>query len=499
VDTVGNTLTAVTDALVSSPLNVNFGVTAYQWKRNGVAIASATGKTYTIVQADTNATITVTVWAENLLDSVDSDSKGPTKKALLRGAVTISGVDTVGNTLTAVTDALVSSPLNVNFGDTTYQWKRNGVAIANATGKTYTLVQADTNATITVTVWAENLLDSADSDSKGPIKKALLQRFTIRFISNGNDVEEYRQVAVEGDRIAEPLPEPILARHTFKGWYYDDGTDEYRWNFAHDKVAKDMTLYAKWQLDSIAINGVLQKLAGDTIYYAMPCSGVRDQVEVQSGDTLLVIPTPRPVRLDTAIFLPSGGQRKRYTLTVERPFVLSSILHVQLDGKLLMLVKNPAHNGGFDLQEAAWERKVEGHWELTGNRNFYYASSSGKAITDTLRVLLREAGSKIWLETCPYLPPVASAPEEDAHGLVYPNPVAVGGTVKLKEDMLVGGIEEHYSTYHLVDVYGQTLSSGNAAVLTQGLTMPNMPGVYYLILDGKAGRKQVKIAVGKGS
>jgi hypothetical protein len=75
----------------------------------------------------------------------------------------------------------------------------------------------------------------------------------------------------------------------------------------------------------------------------------------------------------------------------------------------------------------------------------------------------------------------------------------VGGTVKLKEDMLVGGIEEHYSSYHLVDTYGQTISSGSATVLTQGLTLPNTPGVYYLILDGKAGRKRVKIAVGKGS
>ena len=39
---------------------------------------------------------------------------------------------------------------NATNGDITYQWKRNGVAIAGATASTYTLVQLDVGATITV-------------------------------------------------------------------------------------------------------------------------------------------------------------------------------------------------------------------------------------------------------------------------------------------------------------------------------------------------------------
>jgi hypothetical protein len=44
---------------------------------------------------------------------------------------------------------------------------------------------------------------------------------------------------------------------------------------------------------------------------------------------------------------------------------------------------------------------------------------------------------------------------------------------------------------------GKLVSSGEAAALTDGLTMPEHAGAYFLILDGKAGRKVIRIAVGR--
>jgi hypothetical protein len=90
------------------------------------------------------------------------------------------------------------------------------------------------------------------------------------------------------------------------------------------------------------------------------------------------------------------------------------------------------------------------------------------------------------------------------HEAVYPNPVASGGTVHLRENVLTGDelqelgeLEERYATFRLFDVQGRLVREGRASELRQGLTMPTTPGIYHLLLDGKAGRLQLKVAVGQ--
>ena len=58
---VGQVLTA------SDGVPVNGTVTAHQWARGGVAIAGATGATYSPVAADVDSTLTVTITLTNQL------------------------------------------------------------------------------------------------------------------------------------------------------------------------------------------------------------------------------------------------------------------------------------------------------------------------------------------------------------------------------------------------------------------------------------------------
>jgi len=93
-----------------------------------------------------------------------------TEKATLSGSVVISGNAVFGETLTANTDGLTSSPV-VELGTKTYQWKRDGVNIGS-NSNTYTIVEADIAHTITVTVTAANCTGSITSASSATITKA---------------------------------------------------------------------------------------------------------------------------------------------------------------------------------------------------------------------------------------------------------------------------------------------------------------------------------------
>ncbi|SFF26261.1 S-layer homology domain-containing protein [Paenibacillus algorifonticola] len=71
------------------------------------------------------------------------------------GSVGISGVAKVGETLTADLSGITYSP-DTSDNVPTYQWYRNGVAITNATGSSYTLTADDFGAAITVMVTADD-------------------------------------------------------------------------------------------------------------------------------------------------------------------------------------------------------------------------------------------------------------------------------------------------------------------------------------------------------
>ena len=320
---------------------------------------------------------------------------------------------------------------------------------------------------------------------------------TVVFNSNGGSDVEAQTVKVGGT--AEYPENPTRMYHKFDGWFTDD-KGLYRWNFTQ-KIYESMTLYAgwifvPWTMDSIAINGAVQAVAGDTILYAMPCGDTAQAITVVYSDSAanlhrLVIPAPRPFNIDTAIL------QGKYILRLEKKFEFDNIVSVQLDGKLLMVLKNPAGNGGFNFQQASWWSSAgRGYEKLVGNK-FYYNSPFAEPVTDTTLYVRLLDTANVEFKTCPYHPHALPGAAEAQRMAVYPNPVSSGKSIHLKEEFLINdNLEERYATLSLIDAQGKVVYVGKPSELRQGLTIPDIPsGLYHLVLDGKAGRKLFKIMV----
>ena len=125
----------------------------YQWQRNGVDIAGATGSTYTLGDADVGAGISVKVSY--------TDAQGFAETIVSAATSTVTALDDGDASVTITGTAQEDSVLTANFGNddpdgaasgVTYQWQRNGVDIAGAMGSTYTPGDADVGAAITVKV-----------------------------------------------------------------------------------------------------------------------------------------------------------------------------------------------------------------------------------------------------------------------------------------------------------------------------------------------------------
>ena len=144
-----NTLDGST-ALVSVSVT-GTGPFGYQWRRNGTAISGATASTYitpTLTLADTGVvySVVVTNGAGNVTSSNATIMVNPQPVALTAQPASVAV--TAGQTASFSTTATGSVPIS-------YQWRRNGVAIAGATSASYTTpvtTVADTGALFTVLV-----------------------------------------------------------------------------------------------------------------------------------------------------------------------------------------------------------------------------------------------------------------------------------------------------------------------------------------------------------
>jgi len=101
---VGQTLSSTTGTWTGAPTPTY----AYQWKRNGSNIASATSSTYTLVQADATFAITCAVTATNIAGSAEATSNSLTiTDADAQAFFTASGLTGATN-LTAINNLVVA-------------------------------------------------------------------------------------------------------------------------------------------------------------------------------------------------------------------------------------------------------------------------------------------------------------------------------------------------------------------------------------------------------
>ena len=163
--TQGQTLTAANNLADTDGL----GALTYTWKADGATVG--TGTTYVLTEAEVGKVMTVVAsytdghgTAESVTSSataaVTNLNDAPT------GSVTISGTATEDQTLTADISTVADAD---GLGTFSYQWLRDGVAIAGANGTTYTLGDADVGTSMAVVVAYADGHGTAESLSSAPV------------------------------------------------------------------------------------------------------------------------------------------------------------------------------------------------------------------------------------------------------------------------------------------------------------------------------------------
>ena len=156
--TLGSVLTSTIGGWNNSPTSYT-----YQWRRGALHIGT-NANTYTLVAADSGAAITCMVTATNASGSTPATSNTITAQTYSSPVNTvapvISGSTTLGSVLSSTTGTFTGNPSPTYA----YQWKRGATNIGT-NSSTYTLVAADSTASITCVVTATNALGSANSTS----------------------------------------------------------------------------------------------------------------------------------------------------------------------------------------------------------------------------------------------------------------------------------------------------------------------------------------------
>lgn len=130
------------------------GAFSIAWLRSGVAIADATGVTYTPSDADVEATLQARVSyvdGYGTAESITSQATTPVVNVndLPSGLPTVVGTVIEDQTLTASTAAVADVD---GLGPFSYQWERNGTVISGATSANYALGDADVGTQLRVLV-----------------------------------------------------------------------------------------------------------------------------------------------------------------------------------------------------------------------------------------------------------------------------------------------------------------------------------------------------------
>ncbi len=153
---VGGTLIADTSGIADADGLTNVSYT-YRWQADGADIQDATDSAYIPVEADEGKAISVTVSFTDDAGFEETMTGAPTEAVTARpnrpatGLPAVTGVARVSQTLTADISGIADADglTNASFA---YQWRAGRADIADATGDTYTLTDAQQGKAVSVTV-----------------------------------------------------------------------------------------------------------------------------------------------------------------------------------------------------------------------------------------------------------------------------------------------------------------------------------------------------------
>jgi hypothetical protein len=210
--TVGSVITIQTLTWNVTPDSI-----AYQWYRGTSAITTpvgaGTGPTYTVVAADVGHTIKVKVTGSKAGYTTGSGTYSNTLSAtagpslVVVNAPSFGGTRRIGYTLTADPGTWTTSDGNGAQDSFSYQWLRNGTAIAGATGQTYKVAALDSGRTLSVRVTAikSGYPNAAATSPGGPVAKAASR--TTEALAKSR-IRKTRHGVVYA-RVTAPSPIPI--------------------------------------------------------------------------------------------------------------------------------------------------------------------------------------------------------------------------------------------------------------------------------------------------
>ena len=197
------------------------GVISWQWNRDGVLIDGATNSTYTLVQADVGALMTVTASYTDGEGTAESVTSSPTSAVVNEndeplGAVTIIGIALEGQFFMS-THTLTDED---GLGTVSWQWSANGTVLPYATSDEYWLSQDDVGDVFTVTASYVDGEGTAESVTSAPTS----------VVSNENDFP-VGTVTITGTARED---EVLTASHTLGD---QDGLGTVSWQWNRDGVA----------------------------------------------------------------------------------------------------------------------------------------------------------------------------------------------------------------------------------------------------------------------
>ena len=158
----GDVLTADTSGITDED---GIGIVSYQWYRDGELITGADDTELVLSQDDVGSVIRADISYVDGSGTTEEFTSANTTSVINTNDAPI-GVPTVTGTLSQDREISVdtSSVSDADgLGDFSYQWNRDGVAIAGANGDTYTLNELDVGSAISVTVSYTDGFGAAES------------------------------------------------------------------------------------------------------------------------------------------------------------------------------------------------------------------------------------------------------------------------------------------------------------------------------------------------